>query len=40
MRGKLDAARLQREFALVRETLAGMDEPHLDEFLDAWPEPG
>jgi predicted PolB exonuclease-like 3'-5' exonuclease len=38
MRGNLDAAGLQREFALVRETLAAMNQPHLDEFLDAWPE--
>jgi predicted PolB exonuclease-like 3'-5' exonuclease len=40
MRGNLDAARLEREFALVRETLKGMDVPHLNEFLDAWPESG
>jgi hypothetical protein len=40
MRGNLDAAGLQREFALVRETLAGMGMPHLDEFLEAWPESG
>jgi hypothetical protein len=40
MRGNLDAARLQKEFALVRETLSGMDEPHLNEFLGAWPETG
>ena len=37
MRGNLDAAELEREFALVRETLSGMAVPHLDEFLDAWP---
>ena len=38
MRGHLDAAGLQREFGLVRSTLAGMDQPHLNEFLAAWPE--
>jgi predicted PolB exonuclease-like 3'-5' exonuclease len=38
MRGNLDTARLQKEFALVRETLSAMDEPHLNEFLGAWPE--
>jgi predicted PolB exonuclease-like 3'-5' exonuclease len=40
MRGNLDTAGLQREFAMVRESLAGMDMPHLNEFLDAWPESG
>jgi hypothetical protein len=40
MRGNLDATGLEREFALVRETLAGMNVPHLNEFLEAWPEPG
>ena len=38
MRGRLDDADLQREYALVRETLRGMAQPHLDEFLAAWPE--
>ena len=38
MRGNLDAARLQRECDLVRETLRSMNEPHLNEFLAAWPE--
>jgi len=38
MRGNLDARDLQREYALVRSTLAGMDQPHLNEFLQAWPE--
>ena len=38
MRGNLDATELQREFALVRETLRSMDQPHLNEFLEAWPE--
>lgn len=36
MRGNLDEAGLEREFALVRETLEGMQEAHLDEFLAAW----
>ncbi len=38
MRGNLDQKDLEREFALVRSTLARMDQPHLDEFLAAWPE--
>lgn len=38
MRGKLDEADLQRECALVRKTLADLDQPHLNEFLSAWPE--
>ena len=37
MRGNLDAAGLERELALVRSTLEGMDRPHLNEFLAAWP---
>ena len=36
MRGNLDATQLQKEFDLVRETLADMDQPHLNEFLSAW----
>ncbi|MGH8195454.1 MAG: 3'-5' exonuclease [Woeseiaceae bacterium] len=36
MRGKLDAADLEREFSLVRSTVAAMQAPHLDEFLAAW----
>jgi len=40
MRGNLDAADLEREFALVRETLAAMDQPHLNQFLGAWRGPG
>ncbi|MCK5324649.1 MAG: 3'-5' exonuclease [Woeseiaceae bacterium] len=36
LRGNLDAAGLEREFALVRETLGTMGQPHLDEFLGAW----
>jgi predicted PolB exonuclease-like 3'-5' exonuclease len=38
MRGNLDEAGLGREFGLVRTTLRGMDQPHLNEFLEAWPE--
>ena len=38
MRGNLDGKDLQREYALVRSTLSGMDLPHLNEFLAAWPE--
>lgn len=38
MRGKLDAEDLQREFALVRTTLAQMDQEHLNKFLSAWAE--
>ena len=37
MRGNLDAAGLKREYDLVRESLTAMDEPHLNEFLAAWP---
>ena len=37
MRGHLDDADLEREFALVRETLESMKRPHTDEFLAAWP---
>ncbi len=38
MRGNLDATELDREYQLVRSTLASMEQPHLDEFLAAWPE--
>ena len=38
MRGNLDDKDLQREYALVRETLENLDQPHLGEFLAAWPE--
>jgi predicted PolB exonuclease-like 3'-5' exonuclease len=38
MRGNLDGDDLQREYALVRSVLAGLDEPHLNEFLQAWSE--
>ncbi len=37
MRGNLDRAGLEREYALVRETLGGLGQAHFDEFLDAWP---
>lgn len=37
MRGNLSEAGLQRECAIVRDTLTGMQEPHIDEFLAAWP---
>lgn len=36
MRGNLDDKDLEREYALVRSTLEGMQQPHLDEFLAAW----
>lgn len=36
MRGKLDAADLEREFNLVRSTIASMAVPYLDEFVAAW----
>jgi len=38
MRGNLDEKDLQREYALVRNTLTSLDLPHLNEFLAAWPE--
>ena len=38
MRGNLDAAGLEREYQLVRDTLTTMDQPHLNEFLAAWTE--
>ncbi len=37
MRGNLDADGLEREFTLVRDSLGAMDQPHLNEFLAAWP---
>ena len=37
MRGNLDEADLQREYTLVRETLAGLQQEHMNEFLAAWP---
>lgn len=36
MRGNLDAAMLEREFELVRSTIASLEQPHLDEFSKAW----
>ncbi len=36
MRGRFDEADMEREYSLVRSTLASMDEPHLNEFLSAW----
>jgi predicted PolB exonuclease-like 3'-5' exonuclease len=36
MRGKLDETELEREYELVRNTLTSMDQPHLNEFLQAW----
>jgi len=38
MRGILDEKDLEREFALVRSTLAQMDQEHLNAFLAAWTE--
>ena len=38
MRGNLDSAGLEKEYALVRDTLTAMDRPHLNEFLAAWPQ--
>ena len=38
MRGNLDDKDLEREYALVRETLVSLDQPHLKEFLAAWSE--
>ncbi len=37
MRGNLDDKELAREFDIVRSTLAEMDQPHLNEFAEAWP---
>lgn len=37
MRGHLDSEGLEREYALVRRTLEALDQPHLTEFLAAWP---
>jgi predicted PolB exonuclease-like 3'-5' exonuclease len=38
MRGNLDDKGLEREYQLVRDTLAAMDQPHLNQFLAAWAE--
>jgi predicted PolB exonuclease-like 3'-5' exonuclease len=41
MRGGFTEAEYEREIALVRETLAGIAEPHWGEYLQAWgAEPG
>jgi hypothetical protein len=37
MRGGFTEAEYEREIALVRETLGGIDEPHWREYLAAWP---
>lgn len=37
MRGNLDAQDIEREYRLVRTTLASMDLPHLNDFAAAWP---
>ena len=37
MRGNLDQAGLLREHRIVRAALEAMDQPHLNEFLAAWP---
>ena len=37
MRGNLDSKDIEREYQLVRSTLASMDRPHLNEFAAAWP---
>ena len=36
MRGNLDEAGLEKEYTIVRDTLRGMNRPHLAEFLEAW----
>jgi predicted PolB exonuclease-like 3'-5' exonuclease len=36
LRGNLDDRAIEREYALVRDTLKRMDLPHLNEFLQAW----
>ena len=37
MRGHLDKTERDREYALVRQTLEAMNQPHLNAFLVAWP---
>jgi predicted PolB exonuclease-like 3'-5' exonuclease len=37
MRGGFTEAEYEREVALVRDTLAAIDEPHWREYLGAWP---
>jgi hypothetical protein len=39
MRGGFTEAEYEREIAFVRETLAGLDEPHWGEYLAAWGAP-
>jgi predicted PolB exonuclease-like 3'-5' exonuclease len=36
MRGNLDDTGLQREYELVRKTIAALDQPHLNAFAEAW----
>jgi predicted PolB exonuclease-like 3'-5' exonuclease len=36
MRGNLDATKLEKEYELVRTTLASMQQPHFEEFVTAW----
>jgi predicted PolB exonuclease-like 3'-5' exonuclease len=36
MRGHLDATALEREYRMVRDTLAEMNKPHLNEVAAAW----
>ena len=36
MRGNLDDKEIAREYDLVRSTLQALDQPHLNEFLEAW----
>ncbi len=38
LRGNLDDTDLKHEYELIRATLKSMDEPHLNEFLAAWPD--
>ncbi len=37
MRGNLDDRQLEREYDLVRRTIASLDVPHLNAFAEAWP---
>ncbi len=37
MRGNLDEKALQREYDLVRKTIASLNQPHLNRFAEAWP---
>lgn len=40
MRGNLDDKALEKEYELVRKTLASLDQPHLNEFAAAWASAG